>query len=168
LANVADLLTCLVKGVLDCFPAGRTFKVDKNVGEARPRIGASLTHLLGVVLFLGNVIVTAVWKTLDDGTREPARSPMPAPGHNQRIGPSLWRAAFSSSLEDMGWSPLPEWIPLHTRGGDKAFSLPCARIARAFAQGGSIPDSYWRLGRRFAIWGTIATLLRLVNLYLLG
>ena len=28
-------------------------------------------HLLGVVLFLGNIIVTAVWKTLADGTREP-------------------------------------------------------------------------------------------------
>jgi uncharacterized membrane protein len=28
-------------------------------------------HLLGVVLFLGNIIVTAVWKTLADRTREP-------------------------------------------------------------------------------------------------
>src|SRR4029450_6781241 len=28
-------------------------------------------HLLGVVLFLGNIIVTAVWKALADQTREP-------------------------------------------------------------------------------------------------
>ncbi len=28
-------------------------------------------HLLGVVLFLGNIIITAVWKTLADQTREP-------------------------------------------------------------------------------------------------
>ena len=28
-------------------------------------------HLLGVVLFLGNIILTAVWKTLADQTREP-------------------------------------------------------------------------------------------------
>jgi uncharacterized membrane protein len=28
-------------------------------------------HLLGVVLFLGNIIVTAVWKSLSDQTREP-------------------------------------------------------------------------------------------------
>lgn len=30
-----------------------------------------IIHLLGVVLFLGNIIVTAVWKTLADQTREP-------------------------------------------------------------------------------------------------
>jgi len=34
-----------------------------------------------------------------------------------------------------------------------------ARMARAFAEGGQIPESYWRLGRRWAIWGMIATLL---------
>jgi len=28
-------------------------------------------HLLGVVMFLGNIIVTALWKTLADRTREP-------------------------------------------------------------------------------------------------
>jgi hypothetical protein len=33
-------------------------------------------HLLGVVLFLGNIIVTAVWKTLADRTRGRALSPM--------------------------------------------------------------------------------------------
>ncbi|MGA8688715.1 MAG: DUF2269 family protein [Methyloceanibacter sp.] len=30
-----------------------------------------VVHLLGVVLFLGNIIVTGVWKTLADQTREP-------------------------------------------------------------------------------------------------
>lgn len=30
-----------------------------------------VVHLLGVVLFLGNIIVTGVWKTLADWTREP-------------------------------------------------------------------------------------------------
>jgi hypothetical protein len=40
-----------------------------------------------------------------------------------------------------------------------------ARQARAFAAGGPIPASYWRLGRRWAIWGAIATLVPLCNLY---
>ena len=40
-----------------------------------------------------------------------------------------------------------------------------ARQARGFADGGAIPDSYWRLGRRWTIWGIIATLLPLTNLY---
>lgn len=40
-----------------------------------------------------------------------------------------------------------------------------ARQARAFANGGTIPGSYWRHGRRWAIWGTIATVVPLANLY---
>jgi uncharacterized membrane protein len=42
-----------------------------------------------------------------------------------------------------------------------------ARQARAFAAGGAIPESYWRHGRRWAIWGTIATVVPLANLYVM-
>jgi uncharacterized membrane protein len=42
-----------------------------------------------------------------------------------------------------------------------------ARQARAFAAGGPIPETYWRHSRRWAIWGTIATLLPLANLYVM-
>jgi hypothetical protein len=42
-----------------------------------------------------------------------------------------------------------------------------ARLARTFARSGSIPERYWRLGRRWMIWGTIATLLPLANLYVM-
>jgi hypothetical protein len=37
-----------------------------------------VVHLLGVVLFLGNIIVTALWKMLADRTREPARALNPS------------------------------------------------------------------------------------------
>jgi uncharacterized membrane protein len=37
--------------------------------------------------------------------------------------------------------------------------------ARTFADGGPIPERYWRQSRRWNIWGTIATLLPLANLY---
>jgi uncharacterized membrane protein len=40
-----------------------------------------------------------------------------------------------------------------------------ARQARAFAESGAIPESYWRHGRRWVIWGTIATVIPLANLY---
>jgi uncharacterized membrane protein len=40
-----------------------------------------------------------------------------------------------------------------------------ARQARDFAAGGAVPESYWRHGRRWAIWGTIATVIPLANLY---
>jgi len=42
-----------------------------------------------------------------------------------------------------------------------------ARMARDFARGGAIPARYWHLGRRWMIWGTIATLLPLANLYVM-
>jgi len=40
-----------------------------------------------------------------------------------------------------------------------------ARIARAFAGGSPIPEQYWRLGRVWMIFGIVATVLPLVNIY---
>jgi hypothetical protein len=37
-----------------------------------------VVHILGVVLFLGNIVVTAVWKTLADRIRA-SRAPSPMP-----------------------------------------------------------------------------------------
>lgn len=36
------------------------------------RDGWLLVHVVGVVLFIGNIVVTAVWKMLADRTRTPA------------------------------------------------------------------------------------------------
>lgn len=36
------------------------------------------------------------------------------------------------------------------------------RQARAFAEGVEIPASYWRAGRRWAVWGVVATVLLVV------
>ena len=40
-----------------------------------------------------------------------------------------------------------------------------ARLARDFADSGEIPPRYWELNRRWLVWGIIATLLPLANLY---
>ena len=40
-----------------------------------------------------------------------------------------------------------------------------ARAARSFAHGGPIPESYWQLNRRWIVWGTVASVLPLANLY---
>jgi uncharacterized membrane protein len=42
-----------------------------------------------------------------------------------------------------------------------------ARLARAFADGGEIPERYWRLNRQWYIWGTVATMLPLLNIYVM-
>jgi uncharacterized membrane protein len=139
-------------------------------------------HLLGVVLFLGNIIVTAVWKALADQTREPRTI-----AYAQRLvtvtdwiftlsGVVLILVGGYGMVASAGLYPLGQTWLVWGQGLFIAsaiiwvlFLIPTqiaqARMARVFAQGGPIPESYWRLGRRWAIWGTIATLLPLANLY---
>lgn len=38
-------------------------------------------------------------------------------------------------------------------------------MARQFTSGGEIPVRYWQLGRIWNVFGTLATLLPLMNLY---
>jgi len=42
-----------------------------------------------------------------------------------------------------------------------------ARLARQFRNEGSVPARYWRLAKLWAVFGTVATLLPLANLYLM-
>jgi uncharacterized membrane protein len=140
-----------------------------------------VVHLLGVVLFLGNIIVTALWKMLADRTREPAV-----------IAYAQWLVTLTDWIFTAGGVALiligaygmvavggldlrQTWLvwgqSLFVISGViwVAVLIPTqiaqARLARAFAAGGPIPDSYWRLGRRWAIWGVIATIVPLCNLY---
>ena len=139
-------------------------------------------HLLGVVLFLGNIIITAVWKTLADQTREPRTI-----AYAQRLvtvtdwvftlgGVVLILVGGYGMVAIARLDPLEQAWLIWGQGLFMAsaviwvlFLIPTqiaqGRIARAFKQSGPIPESYWRLGKRWAIWGTIATLLPLANLY---
>jgi hypothetical protein len=38
-------------------------------------------------------------------------------------------------------------------------------MARHFADGGGIPQRYWRLGRWWLVFGLLATIIPLANLY---
>jgi uncharacterized membrane protein len=139
-------------------------------------------HILGVVLFLGNIIVTGVWKVLADNTGDPRTI-----AYAQNLvtltdwiftagGVVLILIGAYGMVWVAGLNPLgPAWLiwgqSLFIASGIiwVASLIPTqitqAREARAFADGGPIPESYWRHGRRWAIWGTIATLLPLANLY---
>jgi uncharacterized membrane protein len=141
-----------------------------------------VVHIFGVVLFLGNIVVTAVWKTLADRTREPRT--IAYAQHLVTLTDFIFTAGgivliliggygmvWTGGLNPLGQTWLIWGQSLFIASGIiwAALLIPIqraqAREARAFAGGGPIPESYWRLSRRWAIWGTIATLLPLANLY---
>ena len=140
-------------------------------------------HILGVVLFLGNIIVTAVWKMLADRTKNP-----PVVAYAQRLvritdivftgtGVLLIIVAGQVLAGEYGGVFGPLWLTLGWLvfiasgviwiGVLVPIQFMQERLARQFADRGPIPDRYWRLGRYWAIFGTIATVLPLFNLYLM-
>lgn len=141
-------------------------------------------HLLGIVLFLGNIIVTGWWKTMADRTDNPvviafaqrqvtvtdwiftaggvALVLLGGVGnallHGMDIAHTYWLSRGSSLFIASGiiWALI--LLPVQ---------IAQARIARGFAGGGEIPERYWQLGRWWIGFGTLATLLPLFNLYLM-
>lgn len=147
----------------------------------KPYLAFKAIHLFGVVLFLGNIIVTAVWKTAAVRTGEPR-----VIAYAQRLvtltdwiftagGVALiligaYGMVYLAGL-DLGQSWLVWGQALFSASGAIwllvliPVQIAQARYARIFAAGGAIPESYWRLERRWLIWGIVATVLPLANLY---
>lgn len=139
-------------------------------------------HLLGVILFLGNIIVTGLWKALADRTAQPQ-----VIAFAQRLvtvtdwiftagGVALvligaYGMAYVGGLNLYGETWLLWGQGLFIASGViwAVFLIPIqmkqARLARGFASGAPVPEDYWRLNRQWYVWGIIATLLPLANLY---
>jgi uncharacterized membrane protein len=139
-------------------------------------------HVLGVVIFLGNIIVTAWWKVMADRTGEPriiafaqrqvtltdfiftaggvalilATGVGNAAIHQMDIWHTRWLAWGMGLFIVSGVIWVAVLIPVQVLQ---------ARMARAFAGGGPIPEGYWRLGNLWMIFGIVATVLPLVNIY---
>ena len=139
-------------------------------------------HVLGVVLFVGNILVTAVWKALADRTRNPG-----VVAYAQRLV-TITDVAFTSTGVVLivvsghvlagdygGVFSGPTWLQvgwsLFIASGVIWISalIPIqvmqARLARGFRDAPAIPDRYWRLSTLWMIFGAIATVLPLANLY---
>ena len=142
-----------------------------------------LLHIVGVVAFVGNIAVTAVWKTMADRTRD-ARIVAFAQrlvtltdfvftgfGAGAILASGLIMALTFGEFWTFDW--ILWGIVLFGVSGLiwAAVLVPVqvkqARLAREFADGGPIPESYWRLARIWTIAGIAATLLPLTNLYLM-
>ena len=140
-------------------------------------------HILGVVIFLGNITVTAVWKVLADRTRNPA-----VVGYAQRLvtvtdiaftatGAALiavsgqMMAGRFGGIGGAGWLTLGFALFIASGVIWITTLIPIqimqARLARRFGRGGAIPDRYWRLATLWYALGAIAIALPLANIYLM-
>ena len=135
---------------------------------------AKFIHILGIIMLLGNVTATAIWKFFADRSRD-AR----IVGFGQRLvtltdwSLTVWGAALTMAggygaamigqLDLTGerwllWGQIlfvasgALWlcilVPLQIR---------LARMAKVFQAGGEIPDAYWRASRWWFLVGLLIT-----------
>lgn len=131
-------------------------------------------HLAGVVLLVGNVTITAIWKVFADRTGEPKTIAFAqrmvngtdwvctgggillivAGGYGMAASAGLnivttrWLLWGQILFVLSGILWLCVLVPLQIRQ---------ARLAAVFAQGGPIPDAYRNLSARWLVWGIAAT-----------
>lgn len=139
-------------------------------------------HIVGIVLLLGNITVTAVWKVFADRTRNAA---IVAFGQRMVTGTDFgltlpgivltviggYGAMYEASYDFPGpgwlvWSQvcfvaagvvwLGVLIPIQVRQ---------ARMARQFAGAAQVPAEYRALARRWLVWGLVATVPLVSALY---
>jgi len=138
-------------------------------------------HLFGVVLFLGNIIVTGWWKNMADRTRNPQIIAFA----QRQVTLTDWLFTFGGvvillgagmanvAIHDLsyGYKWLSWGMGLFVLSGLiwHVILIPGqikqAKMAKIFAKTNDIPDAYWALCRRWNIWGAIAIILPLINLY---
>jgi uncharacterized membrane protein len=141
-------------------------------------------HLLGMVLLLGNVTVTAVWKVFADRTRCPvtvARAQrmvtytdwaltgggivlLSAAGYAMALGSGM-------ALFDAGWL-LWGQILFAASGCIWLFVLvpiqmAQSRLSATFTAGSEVPQRYWALSRLWLWWGIAATVPLVAAMFLM-
>jgi len=139
-------------------------------------------HLLGVVLFLGNIIITGWWKTMADRTKNPviiafAQRQVTLTDWVFTVGGVILILAGglgNALLHDMDylhtyWLAWGTWLFVASGIIWAVVLIPVQiaqdKMAKQFANGGEIPARYWQLGRLWIVFGTLATLLPMINLY---
>jgi len=140
-------------------------------------------HLIGVILLMGNVTVTFIWKLFADRTRNPA-----IVAFAQRlVGWNDWAFTVWGAIlilvggYGMAWTTEMDLLAVDWLFWSQVWFYVAGLIwllvlvpiqvlqgrqAREFAAGTSIPSAYWRLAFHWNLWGVLATLLLLVPLYL--
>ena len=141
-----------------------------------------MIHIAGVVMFLGNIIITGWWKFMANKTHHPA---IIAFAQRQvTLTDYVFTAGGAAILLAAGMANvmIHDMDILHTRWlawGLWLFTISGliwifilipiqhkqAKASREFAEGGTIPESYWKREFWWFVFGILATVLPLVNLY---
>lgn len=139
-------------------------------------------HILGAVIFLGNIVVTGWWKVMADRTRNPviiafAQRQVTLTDYVFTAGGAalvLATGVGNAMLHGMDylsirWLAWGYWLFIISGIIWAVILIPVqikqARMARQFQNGGAIPESYWTLGRIWIVFGTLATVIPLANIY---
>ena len=140
-------------------------------------------HIFGVVLFLGNIIVTGWWKNMADLTknaqiiayaqRQVTLTDFIFTGGGVLI--LLVAGMLNVYLHDISYATkwLGHGMAIFLVSGViwGAVLIPVqikqSKMAKAFASSGEIPSSYWKLCTTWNQFGLLATLIPLANLYLM-
>ncbi len=149
-----------------------------------PYTAFKIVHVLGIVLFLGNIIVTGVWKVFADRTQNAA-----VIAFAQRLVTLTdWVFTFGGvililiggygmatvagyNLRSTSWLVWAQGIFFTSGVIWIAILIPLQiwqeRLAHGFENGGEIPPLYWLLNRQWYFWGILATVIPLANLYVM-
>ena len=139
-------------------------------------------HIFGVILLMGNIIVTAWWKFMADKTKDPkvikfaqrqvtlTDFVFTAPGALLAIlaGDSM-SYGFMTNTWDIQWLTWGRCLFIASGVIWITILIPTqikqARIANNLSAEKSIPNEYWQLSKRWNIFGAIAVILPLINIY---
>lgn len=138
-------------------------------------------HVLGAILFLGNIMVSAWWKVMADRTRNPMVIQF---AHRQVIYTDIIFTAVGAGLlvttgvanATLHQLPMSQtWLAtgsmLFTVSGLIwlfiliPIQVAQSRITRSFRPDGIIPARYWQFARLWTAFGLLATVLPLWALY---
>ena len=139
-------------------------------------------HILGVVLFLGNIIVTGWWKVMADKTGDKniiafAQRQVTLTDYVFTFGGVLLvlvTGITNAELHGMDylnikWLAWGFWLFVASGVIWVVILLPVqilqAKMAKNFSEDKPIPEKYWKLGKIWLIFGILATVLPLLNLY---
>ena len=141
-------------------------------------------HILGGIIFVGNIIVTAFWKFMADRTREPSIAAFGQRMVNMTdfvftslgaftiiITGFMMARNFSENIWEVTWIAWSLGLFLASGFLWAVVLFPVqvkqAWMAREFSSEEEIPSNYWRLGRIWIAFGTLAVLLPLINVYIM-